>query len=81
MDHRIGILAALLANIHRDKEKKATAFEPADFFPEPDLSSFLEDQPDPNDPNYSPSEHGQVVDVAAKIRAAFSQPPGFRSGK
>lgn len=32
-DARFGLLAALVANAHRDPKKKAAAFEPKDFFP------------------------------------------------
>lgn len=32
-DMRFGVLAAITANAHRDTEKTATPFEPADFFP------------------------------------------------
>ena len=31
-DLRAGVLAALLANIHRDEKKQREPFEPADFF-------------------------------------------------
>lgn len=31
-DTRAGVVAALIANVNRDAEKRATPFEPADFF-------------------------------------------------
>lgn len=32
-DARFGLLAAILANAHRDPKKRAAPFEPKDFFP------------------------------------------------
>ena len=37
-DHRIGTVAALLANIHRDRKRRPQPFRPMDFFPQPDVN-------------------------------------------
>jgi hypothetical protein len=31
-DYRAGVVASLLANIHRDEKKRPTAYKPEDFF-------------------------------------------------
>ena len=38
-DHRFGTVAALLANIHRDRKKRLQPFSWKDFFPQPETKT------------------------------------------
>lgn len=44
MDLRFGVVAAVIANVNRDPEKRPAAFQAADFFPDVDRESQTEEE-------------------------------------
>ncbi len=43
-DYRMGMIAATLANTHRDPKKKATPFQPSDFMPTFEPGATVDDE-------------------------------------